>query len=555
MRKRLLIPAAFIIFLFTACQAQEAYVDTTLALNNMAFELADASNMTVHNFNLGFVELTTPEGYENTVAPIRGIISLPNTNNAPHPMVVILHGRGGFYGEENLSYAGFDYLVAQLAAQGFVALSISVSGTFDNSWLAMHDFGVFHDLEQRWMVEIFEAHLHYLTQANAGQDVGHGIDLAALLNFYEIHLIGHSRSGALVDSLARADIKQSSGRIASLIRLNPLVFDHDTPHPDLPISILLSEFDDDFPDHPGQSVFDDILIRGNHQSLASVVYLIGGNHNFANRYFEEDDRERAFFTLAHESEERWITREEQEYFILHYVASFLDVVTGRRDPWGIFNPSEPQPVSMFGFDVIASTYSGTAVSIFSANERQARGKLEATEHTQSPIRYGNPHFFIHPITYAHRNGLELLSLIWRDYDAKITFVPTQNNFSEHQALSIYASVDSSNEINPTGQSQGFTVSLKDESGASKRVVIPSGVSALIFHPGMVFELPEFDESLSADIMRENDFHPWQGSMPLAEIRIPLSHFSDIDLSSIVEIGIYFDQTPSGAVMLWEMFLK
>ena len=108
------------------------------------------------------------------------------------------------------------------------------------------------------------------------------------------------------------------------------------------------------------------------------------------------------------------------------------------------------------------------------------------------------------------------------------------------------SSNDSNELNPQGEYQAFTVNLTDASGNSQRVIIPAGTNALARHPGYMFET----EWLNGETQMF-----WAGYTPLGELRIPLSYFGDVDLSAVAEVAVIFDQTPSGAVMLSGMYLK
>ena len=534
------------IFALIGC-AQTTGTEHVLPMTDMTVELVDASSIEVHHFNLGDTTFTDLEG-SDVSASLSGIIAVPDSE-AAHPLVVLIHGRGS---DEEPNYSGFDYLVQQLAAQGYVAVSLDMNLAFTLDYT---------DYEKTWGHEIFEHHLRYLTEANSGTTTGHGVDLAGRIDLENVHLVGHSRGGALINEFANIALEQGNDHIRSLIRLGTFEFDGASAA-DLPTAIVVSEFDNDIEEHQGQVVFDGILEAANHQSLASLIYLRGGNHNGFNRIFERDDRELLFYFVAQENRELWLTEEEQESFTRHYVTAFLDVVTGNREPWGVFNPSEPQPVSLFGFRVTASTYVPAARRIFDAGEREATGitvlnNMSASDHLQQPERFGNPHFFRHP-NYGNQfrpEGLPFLSMIWRDQDAAVTFEPAHTDFSTHQALSLYVSVDSSNDINPEGENQALRLTLTDVEGSRQSVIIPEGTSALTYHPGVEFEPLFVENGMSSSIIEEEDIHPWQGFMPTGELRIPLSLFDALNLNEIVSFTLYFDQTPTGAIMLASVYLK
>ncbi len=98
-------------------------------------------------YNLGDTTITQsifPEDsrFRNMPVRLNGIISVPDGEGGPYPVVVILHGNhpgcpipeGDHVDRwpcdpevERPNYRGFDYLVSRLAAQGYIALSMNVN--------------------------------------------------------------------------------------------------------------------------------------------------------------------------------------------------------------------------------------------------------------------------------------------------------------------------------------------------------------------------------------------------------------------------------------------
>jgi len=512
---------------------------TELAVTDMAFELADASGIKVHDFSLGDGNLTNVLG-RPIPAPLDGIIAVPDSDG-PHPLVIILHGAKRIETVYDRVYAGFDYLVGQLAAEGYVAVSfnINIEWTFDfgeSSW-------------NEWSYALFEQHLALLEEANSGQDPGYGVDLTGKVDIDQIHLIGHSRGAEVADTFCRRDELAGLDRIRSMIRVAPsTVIYHgpdDQPHPDVPTSIILPEFDGDLLPF-GQTVYDEIVMESFNRSLASLVYLRGANHNFFNRDFEEDDR--IWFTdgAAYLAKETWLTRDQQEDFLKHYAAAFLSLVTGKKAPWGTFAPAEPQPASMFGYRVTASTYIPGLQSILNTPSAQNQSDVYATGAATAGFwlqSFPVEGYFTHPSVINRRDEqLPLYSLEWDGAGGAVSFSLSTGDFSGHRALSLYVAVDSSNELNPYGEDQSFTLSLTDSSGAAQSVFIPAGTGALTWHPGYVQEF-EWGGSM------------WMGFMPLGDLRVPLTCFDTLDLGSIADLTITFDRSPSGAVMLSGIYLK
>ncbi|MCL2840377.1 MAG: hypothetical protein FWE05_06350 [Defluviitaleaceae bacterium] len=540
---------------FTACGRNDEETSVpiqTLATSNMEFALANASNITVHSFSLGTYGLggiywnpVTNEYIPTDIpAPLDGIIAVPEGYGA-HPLVVILHGNVETDDITDRVYAGFDYLVQQLAAEGYVAVSFNIMVDFafdvEIDGRTITGESIMHD----WAYSLLNEHLEALSMANEGLETAHGLDLTGRILMNQIHMIGHSRGGMIADAFYRHDRDAGIERIRSITRLGTTIniFDYPYNHPNIPISILMAELDGEILTLDGQIVFDEILQQSINTSFAQITYLQGANHAFFNRFFENDDRvfiveEFADFFLRHQ--DIWLTREEQEAFVKHYIAAFLSVVAQGNTPFSTFDPSVAQPTTMFGFPVRASTYFPSAENIGIA-QLQGLGNATVEAYVQ---RWGSGELFFHPISFIGQDVRHFTSIRWTSTDGSVAVTPQTTDFSGHQALSIYVAVDSSNELNPQGQPQSFSLVLTDTSGTAQIIIIPPETGALYFHIG--------EEVPAGDIL---NFPTWRGFMPVSELRVPLSYFTDVNLNDIASITLQFDQTLSGAIMLGEVFLK
>ena len=505
---------------------------------DMTFRLASTAGITVRDFHLGNGTVTDWAGNPHE-APLAGVIAVPNTPG-PHPLVVILHGNANNFINFDIHgrvYSGFAYLARQLAAEGYVAISININIEYSDR------YG-----ESSWgsyAYAIFEQHLERLVEANTGQNTAHGVNLIGMVDFDEIHLIGHSRGGELADTFVRRDQAAEIDRIRSIIRVAPTVSpywldDAAAPHPDIPVGIILPEFDGDVQSLDGQSVFDEVRDEARNRSMVSLIYLRGANHNFFNSFLVADDAHWYDFAQG-----RQIPRAAQEDFLMRYAAAFLSITAQNRTPWGTFSATEPQPTTMFGHEAIASTYisglrSALAAPVQNVPAATATGSATATFYEQ---RMNDPEgFFSHPGVFGRENPrLPLYDLQWMGTDGAVSFALLDGNFANHQALSLYVAIDSSNARNPEGQNQAFTVTLTDNTGATRSVTIPRGAAPLTWHPGEV-------EAWFGE-------YTWVGHMPLADLRIPLTYFAGLNLSAITGLTITFDQTPAGAVMLSGIYLK
>jgi len=500
-----------------------------LPLYDMTYTLANDAGIAVHDFTLEDGTLTTWNDLP-VPAPMAGLIAVPN-GTGPHPIVFVIHGVARFEDIRDPVYAGFDYLVQQLAAEGYVAVSINVNVDYT------FDYG--ESFWGGWAYSLWEQHIERLKAANAGEDMGHGLDLTGRIDFDEIHLIGHSRGGELADIFYRRDRQGDISRIHSIIRIasTTLLYyfdenDIDT-HPSIPVGIILPEFDGDVMNNEGQAVFDEILAAGEIPSVVSLVYLRGANHNFFNRFGEVDD--------ATQQVNR-ITRSQQEDFMKHYAAAFLALVTRDRAPWGAFSPSYAQVETMFGYRVVASTYIPGVRSVIAvpsettAANAVAGAGASVAFHLQA---WGEDGYFTHPGVSADHH-LPLYDIQWTASGTAVQFPVLTGDFGAHHALSLYIAVDSSNSRNPQGQNQALAVTLQDATEETRTVIIPPGTAALTWNPGYAEQ-------------EEWGTH-WIGQMPLGELRIPLALFGGIDLGNITDITVSFDQTNTGAVMLSAMYL-
>ena len=550
--KRKLIAMAILVALLAALLAACGFrASESIALYNMEFELANADGIQAYHFRLGTVDLTAAN-LNIIPGPVDGSIAVPN-RAGPHPLVVLIHGASlmAHANIHNPMHTGFDYLVRQLAAEGYVALSINVNANFA--------FAIGEPLSQDgFALDIFDAHMAYLARANAGESVGHGIDLTDMIDFTQIHLIGHSRGGEIAETL----IHRAPEQFGSILRVAPVVsprlfapddeqFDPDEPYakmpqPDLPFAIILPEYDGDVSSLEGQIVFDEIVAAAQQQSMGNVVFLRGANHNFFNRTFENDDRYRGSFADP-QDQSTWLSREEHEDFLMRYAAAFLAVVSEQREPWGTFNVLQPQPATMFGFAVTASTYVAGMQRLVAEPAQDftvsASGRATAAFHQQSfPAQSIGHGLFYHPGVLGRENPrLPLYALSWDNRSAAVTFPLLLADLSAGNAISLFVGIDSSDQRNPRRGEQSFTVVLTDNSGAEQSVMIPRGTSALVAHPGQREYVEDF-----GDI--------WLGFTPLGELRIPLHYFDEIDLSAVTHLTIHFDQTRSGAVMLAGVWL-
>jgi len=493
----------------------------------MSYALADASNVVVSQYDFGEGDLRNVLG-EPVPCPLDGIIAAPE-GDGPFPLVVVFHGLRRVQNVYDTVYDGFDYLIQQLAAEGYVAIAYNVNIEYES-----FKFGESSNYE--WAYELYHQQMALLRQANDGQESGHGIALEGKIDFGQIHFLGHSRGGEMADLIYRYEQQAGVDAIRSIVRVTTATLVFDEPYPDVPTGMIISEFDGDTPE-AGQLVYDEIRAEAGRTAPASLVYLRGANHAFFNRTFTRD--EATSFTNR-------LTREQQENFLMHYAAAFYSVYADGQPPFGMWDPQQPQPSTMFGFTVTASAFSPPSQSLLEASEA---GAAQATASGGATVSYllktfDDDMLFNHPGGTMELGSLPLFSLRWTGPAGQISW--PIDGVGPYDALTLYIAVDSSDPANPSGEGQSLTVSLTDTQGKVSHVVIPRGTSALAWHDGEVLEVPS-DTGPSMVV--------WRGFMPLGALRIPLTFFDGVDLTSVNELSIAFDQTDSGAVMLAGVYLE
>ena len=575
----------------------------TLPLINMTVGLADASDIVVHHYDLGDAGIVNSIG-RPVPSPLTGIIAVP-TEPGPHPLVVFLHGVTAVDAITDPVYAGFDYAVQQMAAQGFVALSLNLNVNYSIN------FG--ESGSDEWAYELFNQTLTALEIANAG---GHpvveaassvaepnsvvepvetttqtttepttaspnlGIDLTNQIDFTNIHLVGHSRGGEVADHIYRFDAEAGISRIKSIVRVAATVVPHYGQHPDIPHGFILPELDGDV-DNLAQLVFDEILADApSRNAFANAVFLTGANHNFFNREFTFDDRfgDRSFANPADQS--TWLTRQQQEDFLVRYLTAFYAAVrNGAEDTHAspvqdlntsdaAFDPRQPQPATMFGYPVVASTvFPGMRPLLPQPNQASVaqvstQGSAQVGFYVQTfPAAAVGPGLFNHPAVLTRPDQrLPLYEITWGvgTGDAAVipgvTFPIAGGAKSSASALSLFIAVDATNtDLNAPGLDQAMTVGLEDAHGNQVSVEIPAGTPALRNHPGELVERESFVGTMEL----------WEGFTPLGELRIPMQEFvwaqiqtstPEFDLENISNITLRFTPNTTGSLMLQNAYL-
>jgi hypothetical protein len=247
-----------------------------------------------------------------------------------YPLVVFMHGNHGTCGrgeaprrDDNIQYSvlgtcpagyvvvpnhrGYDYLGRDLAARGYLVVSINTNRGI-NGLPSPDVTGDEFVIGPR--ARLLLRHLELLSRWDAGLDETPselGVDLAGHIDFDEVGLLGHSRGGQGVrlayreyrrDGSPWPELIQSPLSFRGIFEIGPtdepidgaFVNAHDTPW-----TVLLPACDWDVRDLPGVAAFDRMMslqLSGSAESspfFNSFYHVWGANHNFYNSEWQVAD--------------------------------------------------------------------------------------------------------------------------------------------------------------------------------------------------------------------------------------------------------------------------
>ncbi len=512
-------------------------------------------------FDLGEATLLQPQFPLDSkfyTMPLRlnGLIAVPD-GAGPFPVVVVMHGRHDICpeaegqdtlvqqwpcDEEQSHYKGFDYLTRALAARGYLALSINVNAAFTNGW--GEDPGSLVRFPQ-----IVDLYLASLAVANAGTDVGFNTPMAGKADLSKIAFVAHSQSGGPATNVVKARaantspelIAQGFGPIGAILYLAPAYGSDVEPVPDVPLGVILPSCDLDLSDLPGQHYYEAARLTPDRLSFASSVYLVGANHNFFNTGLKDETQNSSRPGCA--NTER-LTADEQRAFLAQYAPDFIDAVFGIKpypEEAGLDAFVRP-PDRLYGYRVL------TSLSLPSA---QRRIVLLPTEAQRFQNNFGQPNELHGPLDVAFCEAgqpcltwpiqpgqSDQLRLSWTGPRAVFaTQLPYEaQDLSGFDMLHLRALVDPTAFLNAPKLPQSFSVRLQDTTGLSATVKVSDKTPALTYQPGAP----------------KATTYAWDGLAPMSSIRIPLSVFQGIDLSSISSIALLLDGQPTGSILIADL---
>lgn len=230
---------------------------------------------------------------------VDGIIGLPEKQKSSE-LYIFIHGRLGAV--ENSEF-GFSYLVDAMASMGYRAISINAVGLYMSN---INETQLFQ-----------EAILQLLNLASDGKLINTDNERPIYLdNIRDVNLLGHSRAGYNVFKIA--DKLMNNGyNVTHITSIAPLYFEKldDEELHQIPITIILPEFDGDIVSLEGEDIYND-LIKSKYKANIDSYYLFGANHNYFNTAMTRDDSSNEDYNHVRNSIYSILPREEQMRFMI-----------------------------------------------------------------------------------------------------------------------------------------------------------------------------------------------------------------------------------------------
>lgn len=537
-------------------------------------------------FDLGettIIQANFPEDSRFREMPVRlnGLMSVPDaavSGAGPYPVVLIFHGTHPGCPLDDMgvdrwpcdpaveqpNYSGFEYLVRELAARGYVALSININ--------AESTFGFGEPVAGERFAQIIEKQLTALAEAAAGGANNYGVELAGVPDMQRIALFGHSRGGELAawlageanggPNLAAATTfdERGYGPVGGLLLIAPATSLFFPGSPTVPLAAIVSRCDGDVVSGDGQFFFE-VARHASDNVPVTTVTLAGANHNGFNTILGGD--------LMGNSDrpdcETLLDGERQRAFLVEYAADFLTILfnpdaAARQTATGRLgmDVTTPAPSEVLGLPALVSALPAAAdrQPIFSL-----AGEADLTTNALGGAIVADElelHFcpagFYSPtdmpgtepcrrMTVTVPGQPALAAVSWTGPTGVLRFeLPEgRRDLTGFTTLSLLAAVDPLSPLNAVGATQRLGVRLTDGAGETALLTTRVDEPALAFPLGMALEDAFFGERFS-------------GLVPMTTIRLPMGDLSAIDLTNIVEIAIVFDQSLSGALFIGDLEL-
>ena len=527
------------------------------------------------------IQANFPEDSRFRSMPVRlnGVLSVPESGDGPFPVVLILHGTHpgcpvndmGVDAwpcdplEERDNYAGFEYLVRELAARGYVALAININ--------AENTFGFGEPVGGERLLQLVDLHLSALAAAAAGGANDFGVDLDGVANVQQLTLMGHSRGGDMVNWLAGdrlngpnlaapdAFATHGYGPVNGLLLIAPAVALFGSEGTAVPLAAIISACDGDVTDGSGQDFYEQVRLDEDSPALATSVVLAEANHNGFNTTLGGD----GFPPTDRPDCQTLLEPEAQRQFLVDYAADFLTLLdspdAAERSAAAarlVLDAGAPAPAELYGQAVQLASHAAAAdrLTVFvPADEgdmttNRLGGTIIADNITNQycEMGYSTPQSNPGSEPCLRPNvtipGYPAMAVVnWEGEGGAWRFELPEGarDLSGYTTVSLRAAVDPLSPLNVSGEPQALSIRLTDGAGNSDTVATRPDEPALAFPVGATREDEIFGQVFSSLV-------------PLTTIRLPLDGFAGVDLSDVTEIAILFDQTTSGYLFLGDLEL-
>ena len=470
-------------------------------------------------YDLGSRKLDTSMGYPINYQ-LNGALNIPKGEN--RPLIIFLHGAHTFTKSANNRYdLGFSYLLDSLKDLDYAGISLNVGINYS--------FEKGEPFESERILTVFNKTIDELKKANDGKDSAFNLDLIDKIDFENIILVGHSRSGQEIFKISDESKSRDDINIKGLLALAPAdtyVFDYNSI--DLPTSIILPQLDGDVFGMDGNIIFEEYLDNKARKNESQLVYLYGANHNAFNQVISFQDEGDPY---ANGKKEK-ISQEAQRTFLTNYLADFSKTIfedESLHDNIGLKNKK------LYKQKVVLNSYiKGKPVFIGGDNIKNINSKkVDIKTSSYSPMFNHNDVSGFYPL--PNREAIKLLDVQWQEKNSSLSF-DLKDQYKDRQILEFYMAQDSSNPLNKN-KDQSFTVTLIDKNGSRDSLIIKD-------HPSLDYVKGEvIDDSF------------YSTHTPMAFLELPLDDFKNIDRNNLKELKLEFTENPSGAMMIRHIEFK
>ncbi len=494
--------------------------------------------------------------FRNMPARLNGVMAVP-AGAGPFPVVLILHGTHPgcpVVGEldpwpcepevEQRNYAGFEYLVRELAARGYVALAPNINAEFT--------FGFGEPVVSVRLRQLLDQTMRALATADGGGDNAFGVELANVVDLGRLVVIGHSVGGEMANFLVRqtnlttdeAAAELGYGPVRGVLLVAPAHNTQGTTGTDVPLAVILPACDGDVIGLDGQQFYEAVRFQEQH-SWATTALLEAANHNGFNTILGPDMVTHADRPAC----QTLLTPAAQQQFLVDYAADFLTAVLsdsnnkslGARSRLGL-SVAGSAPAELYGRPARVNVLPPSAdrLSILTPDEAD-----EAVDGDGVTLFFCPPGYTVEPELAPCRRpnfinpGNPTMAVVSWTGPSELRFaLPVgARDLSGYKTLTLRAALDPLSELNAAGAQQRFSVRLTDGSGDMAVITAGPGEPALQYPVGNITESEFFPPGILDAVVH------------MTTVRLQLDSFAGVDQSDVAEIALWFDQTPSGTLFV------